>query len=85
MFLLENPSVSEKLKWNQIKEMKYKELLEEFFLSAEFEKSIIDMKNKYEKKNKKLTTDYLENYINLALNYIDFFINSESVRSVMQM
>ena len=77
LFLLENPSVSERLKWNQIKEMKYKELLEEFFLSAEFEKSIIDMKNKYEKKNKKLTTDYLENYINMALNYIDFFINSE--------
>ena len=82
-FLDKNPDLSEKSNWNLIQNMTYKELLEAFFLSEEFEKSIIALKTKAEKskkKDKKVSSQYIENYINIALKYIDFFsspINNE--------
>lgn len=45
-FLDENNEISEKSNWNLIKNMTYKDLLKAFFLSEEFEKSIIALKNK---------------------------------------
>ena len=75
-FLDKNPDLSEKSNWNLIQNMTYKELLEAFFLSEEFEKSIIALKTKAEKskkKDKKVSSQYIENYINIALKYIDFF------------
>ena len=75
-FLDEKPEISEKSNWNLIKNMKYKELFQAFFLSEEFEKSIIALKTKSEKskkKEKKVSSQYIENYINIALKYIDFF------------
>ena len=45
--------------WNEIKNMTYKELLEAFSSSAEFERSIMDLKIKSEKKIKKLVL-YIE-------------------------
>ena len=80
-----NPDLSEKSNWNLIQNMTYKELLEAFFLSEEFEKSIIALKTKAEKskkKDKKVSSQYIENYINIALKYIDFFsspINNELI------
>jgi len=80
-----NPDLSEKSNWNIIQNMTYKELLEAFFLSEEFEKSIIALKTKAEKskkKDKKVSSQYIENYINIALKYIDFFsspINNEDL------
>lgn len=65
--------LDENSNWNEIKNMTYRELIEAFLLSAEFEKSIIDLKIKSEKKNKKITALYIENYINLALTYTDFY------------
>ena len=59
--------------WNEIKNMTYKELLEAFSSSAEFERSIMDLKIKSEKKNKKISALYIETYINLALTYTDFY------------
>ena len=59
--------------WNVIKNMTYKELLEAFSSSAEFERSIMDLKIKSEKKNKKISSLYIETYINLALTYTDFY------------
>ena len=56
--------------------MTYKDLLKAFFLSEEFEKSIIALKTKAEKSKKKeknVSPQYIENYINIALKYIDFF------------
>ena len=82
-FLDKNPDLSEKSNWNLIQNMTYKKLLEAFFLSEEFEKSIIALKTKAEKskkKDKKVSSQYIENYINIALKYIDFFsspINNE--------
>ena len=75
-FLDEKHEISEKSNWNLIKNMKYKELLQAFFLSEEFEKSIIALKTKSEKsqkKEKKVSSQYIENYINIALKYIDFY------------
>ena len=84
-FLDKNPDLSEKSNWNLIQNMTYKKLLEAFFLSEEFEKSIIALKTKAEKskkKDKKVSSQYIENYINIALKYIDFFsspINNELI------
>lgn len=84
-FLDKNSDLSEKSNWNLIQNMTYKELLEAFFLSEEFEKSIIALKTKAEKskkKDKKVSSQYIENYINIALKYIDFFsspINNEDL------
>ena len=84
-FLDKNPDLSEKSNWNLIQKMTYKELLDAFFLSEEFEKSIIALKTKAEKskkKDKKVSSQYIENYINIALKYIDFFsspINNEDL------
>ena len=75
-YLDNNPDICQKSKWNIIKNMKYKELLEAFFLSAEFEKSIADLKNK--PKNKNVDALYLENYIKYALNYTEFYSLSQN-------
>ena len=75
-FLDENNEISEKSNWNLIKNMTYKDLLKAFFESEEFEKSIIALKTKAEKSKKKeknVSPQYIENYINIALKYIDFF------------
>ena len=65
--------LDENSNWNIIKNMTYKELIEAYLSSAEFEKSIIDLKIKSEKKNKKISALYIEAYINLALTYTDFY------------
>jgi hypothetical protein len=72
-YLNNNPELSEKSKWNIIKNMTYKQLLEAYFLSAEFEKSICELQAKSELKNKKVGPLYIETYINIALTYIDFY------------
>lgn len=47
--------------------MKYKNLLKAYFLSKEFENSIIELHQKKEK------VEYIEKYVNEALGYIQFF------------
>ena len=54
--------LDENSNWNIIKNMTYKELIEAYLSSAEFEKSIIDLKIKSEKKNKKISALYIEAY-----------------------
>ena len=71
-FLDDNPVISEQSGWNLIKNMTYKELLKAFLLSEEFEKSIIALRTK-PKKSKKFGLKYIENYINIAFKYIEFF------------
>ena len=74
-YLENNPDICQKSKWNTIKNMKYKELFDAFFLSAEFEKSITDLKNK--PKNKNVDALYLENYIYYALNFTEYYSLSQ--------
>ena len=77
-YLNNNPDLCGKTLWNKVRDMKYKQLLEAYFISAEFEKTIINLQAKSEKKNKKVSVSYIENYINLALSYIDFYTCSEN-------
>lgn len=84
-FLDENNEISEKSNWNLIKNMTYKDLLKAFFLSEEFEKSIIALKTKAEKSKKKeknVSPQYIENYINIALKYIDFFSSPNTFKDL---
>ena len=84
-FLDENNEISEKSNWNLIKNMTYKDLLKAFFESEEFEKSIIALKTKAEKSKKKeknVSPQYIENYINIALKYIDFFSSPNTFKDL---
>ena len=47
--------------------MKYKDILEAYFLSEEFENTIVKLKKKRE------VDEYIETYIFLAKNYINYF------------
>ena len=47
--------------------MKYKDILEAYFMSKEFENTIFKLKNKHE------VDEYVETYIFLAKNYINYF------------
>ena len=51
--------------------MKYEEILKAYFQSTEFENSLIEL---YEK-NKSEKIDYIEEYVNKAVTYIEFFKN----------
>lgn len=73
-----NLDLDENSNWNLIKNMTYRELIDAFISSAEFEKSIVDLKTKAEKKNKKISALYVENYINIALTYTDFYSSTPS-------
>ena len=53
--------------FSRIRKMKYKELFKAYFLSSEFEETIIDLYRKGEK------IDYIEDYINKSINYVNFF------------
>ena len=71
-YLSENKEIREKSEFEKIKNMKYEDLLKAYFSSAEFENSLSEIynKNKSEKNNY-----YLEEYINKAISYVDFFKN----------
>ena len=47
--------------------MKYRDLLDEYFKSDEFDKAIIKLKEEKEEE------DYINEYINKAKNYVKFF------------
>ena len=49
--------------------MKYKDILNSYFLSNEFENTIDMLKNKNE------TSEYISEYIFLAKQYINYFSN----------
>lgn len=70
-YLNKNIEISEKSGFNRIKNMKYDEILNAYFSSLEFEKSLEDFydKNKMEK------IEYIEEYFNKAKTYVDFFKN----------
>jgi hypothetical protein len=70
-YLEKNKEISQKAEFDKIKKMTYEELLKIYFSSAEFENSLIEL---YEK-NKNEKIDYVEDYINKAASYVDFFKN----------
>ena len=68
-YLEKNPEISKISGFYRIKNMKYKDLLNSYFLSNEFENTIDMLKNKNE------TPEYINEYIFLAKKYINYFSN----------
>ena len=70
-YLDRNPTISKLSFFNIIKKMKYKKLLKAYFISKEFENSIIELHQKNER------DEYIERYINEALRYVHYFENNK--------
>ena len=68
-YLENNPEISRKSGFDIIKDKKYKELLNIYFSSAEFEDSIIRLKKENEPK------EYVQEYVIKAKRYIQFYSN----------
>ena len=68
-YLKENPEISEMSDFNKIKNMKYMDILSAYFSSREFEQTIIELYHKKE------TNDYIKEYVNKAISYVNFFYN----------
>ena len=71
-YLDSHPEISEISGFNVISEMKYSDILKEYFLSSEFEESVKQLKE--EKEN----DDYINEYIIRAKSYINFFMNDSN-------
>lgn len=68
-YLKDNPEISEKSGFNIIKKMKYMDIIKAYFISREFEESV-------EKLYDKEDTIYIEKYVNNALIYLEYYIES---------
>ena len=66
-YLEENKELSINSGFYFIKDIKYKDMLKEYFLSKQFENSIIELKNKNE------NIDYIQQYIKLSKEYLKYF------------
>ena len=71
-YLENNPKISENSGFDLIKNMKYKEILNAYFHSKQFEDSIIQLKNENE------THEYIQSYIYYAETYIQYFFSNNS-------
>ena len=70
-YLENNPEISKMSGFDIIKNMKYRELLQLYFSSKEFENTIIQLKDKEE------SDEYINDYIYLSQNYINYFLDTE--------
>lgn len=68
-YLEKNPDICQRSGFDIIQNLKYKNLLSNYFLSVEFEESLDRIKKENE------TEEYLQSYIYKAKYYIDFFTN----------
>ena len=75
-YLNHNPKICKDSLFHKIKNMKYIDILSAYFLSKEFEESIIELIQKGEK------DEYIEEYINKSLSYIYFYKNSLSKQNI---
>ena len=66
-YLDQNPEICEKSGFDIISNMKYSDLLDEYFKSVEFEKAIKKLKEENEEE------EYIREYIKKAKNYVNFF------------
>ena len=72
-YLKKNQKVYTKSLFSKICNMKYRDILKAYFLSSEFEESIIKLHNKGE------DIEYLEDYINKSLNYVQYYSENKKV------
>ena len=75
-YLKENPEISEQSEFNKIKNMKYMDILSAYFSSREFEQTIVELYNKKE------TNDYIKEYVNKAISYVNFFYNKREDETI---
>ena len=68
-YLDKNPEISQNSGFDIISNMKYSKLLDEYFKSEEFERSILKLQEENEDK------EYIAQYIKKAKNYVNFFSN----------
>ncbi len=66
-YLDKNPEISQNSGFDIISNMKYSKLLDEYFKSEEFERSILKLQEENEDK------EYIREYIKKAKNYVSFF------------
>ena len=66
-YLDQNPEICEKSGFDIISNMKYSDLLDEYFKSAEFEKAVRKLHEENEEE------EYIREYIKKAKNYVNFF------------
>jgi hypothetical protein len=66
-YLEENEQLSINSGFYLIKDMKYKDMLKAYFSSKQFENSIVELKNKNE------NIDYIQEYIKMSKNYLNYF------------
>ena len=71
LYLQNNPNISKLSGFDLIKNMKYKDIIRLYFLSEEFENTIDQLKNKKE------SDIYINSYINISQNYINFFCDEK--------
>ena len=66
-YLNNNPEISEISGFDKVKKMKYKDIINAYFSSTEFENSIEQLKKEKE------SDEYIQEYIFLSSNYIEYF------------
>ena len=72
-YLKKKQKIYTKSLFSKICSMKYIDILKAYFLSSEFEESIIQLHNKGE------DIEYLEDYINKSLNYVQYYSENKKV------
>ena len=70
-YLEKNPEISKISGFNIVKKMKYRDILKAYFSSHEFELSVELLKNEKE------SEEYIQEYIHLAKNYIEYFTSGD--------
>ena len=70
-YLEENPYISERAGFDAIKDKKYKDILKAYFISAQFEESLYQLKEDNE------SPEYIQEYIKKAKTYISFYSKNE--------
>ena len=71
-YLESNPDISQKSGFDIIKNMKYIDLLNNYFMSEEFEESLNSLKDENE------SSEYMQSYIYAGKNYVNFFLRSSA-------
>ena len=71
-YLEKNPEICRKSGFDLIKDRKYKDLLEFYFSSTQFENSVIQLKAEKE------SPEYIQEYIYRARSYVSFYTNSKN-------
>jgi hypothetical protein len=68
-YLENNPEISKNSGFDIIKNMKYRDILNKYFISNEFDDSLNQLKAENE------TPEYIQSYIYTAKNYVNFYDN----------